>query len=153
MSIPDIPNSKKFSDFSNVANDRRSSQKSGMCLENRNSLNSPNLSLTISGCRQYWRFWFFISRQNIGWLGYTKTSDHLGFSWHMKTRPKLHFINLLKGNSFFIMIIKLFNFCACSFYRGHLEINTMRYGNHLEIISVIFIHKDNDTELCNFQIY
>lgn len=51
------------------------------------------------------------------------------------------------------MIITLFNICACSFYRGHLEINIMRYGNHLEIHFINFIHKNNDTELCNFQIY
>ena len=28
----------------------------------------------------------------------------------------------------------------------------MRYGNHLEIPFSNFIHKNNDTELCNFQI-
>ena len=58
----------------------------------------------------------------------------------------------LRIKSNLIFFDKLFNInCVCSFYRGPLEINIMRYGNHLEMCFSNFIHKNNHTELCNFE--
>ena len=72
--------------FSFVGNDRRPSQKSGTCRENRNALDSPDLSPSIPDDRGYLRFRVFISRQNLGQSGNSKIPDRLGFSRHMKTR-------------------------------------------------------------------
>ena len=49
--------------FSFVGNDRRPSQKSGTRWENRNALESPDLSPSIPDDRGYLRFRVFISRQ------------------------------------------------------------------------------------------
>ena len=73
--------------FSFVGNDRRPSQKSGTCRENRNALDPPDLSPSILNDREYMRFRVF-SGQNLGQSGNSKIPDCLGFSRHMKTRLK-----------------------------------------------------------------
>ena len=73
--------------FSFVGNDRRPSQKSGTCRENRNALDSPDLSPSILNDQGYIRFRVF-SGQNLGQSGNSKTPDRLGFFRHMKTRLK-----------------------------------------------------------------
>ena len=74
--------------FSFVESDRWPSQKSGMCQENRNTLNSLELFQTIpDNCGYLW-FWVFIRQQNLWKSGNNKIPDRLGFSQHMKTRLK-----------------------------------------------------------------
>ena len=73
--------------FSFVGNDRRPSQKSGTCRENRNALDSPDLSPSILNDQGYMRFRVF-SGQNLGQSGNSEISDRLGSSRHMKTRLK-----------------------------------------------------------------
>ena len=51
--------------FSFVESDRWPSQKSGMCQENRNTLNSLELFQTIPGNWGYLWFWVFIRQQNL----------------------------------------------------------------------------------------
>ena len=79
------PRRYKF-EFSFVENGRRPLQKSGKRRENRNTHNSPDLSLSIPDDRGYLRFQVFISRQNLGQSGNNKIPDRLEFSRHMKTR-------------------------------------------------------------------
>ena len=74
--------------FSFVESDRWPSQKSGMCQENRNTLNSLELFQTIPGNWGYLWFWVFIRQQNLWKSGNNKIPDRLGFSQHMKTRLK-----------------------------------------------------------------
>ena len=82
------PGRYKF-EFSFVGNDRRPSQKSRTCRENRNASDSPDLSPFITDDRGYLGFRVFISRQNLGRSGNSKNPDRLGFSRHMKTRLKV----------------------------------------------------------------
>ena len=74
--------------FSFVESDRWPSQKSGMCQENRNTLNSLELFQTIPGNWGYLWFWVFIRQQNLWKSGNNKIPDRLGFSQHKKTRLK-----------------------------------------------------------------
>ena len=90
------PRCYKF-EFSFVENDRPPSQKSGMHLENRNTPDSPDLSLFTPDDRGYLLFRVFISRQNLGQSGNNKIPDHLGFSRHMKTRLQAPPCSLLLG--------------------------------------------------------
>ena len=76
-------------EFSFVGNDRRPSQKSGTHRENRNAPDFPDLSPFIPDDRGYLRFRVFISRQNLGRSGNSTIPDRLGFSRHVKTRPRL----------------------------------------------------------------
>ena len=62
-------------EFSFVGNDRRPSQKSGTCRENRNAPDFSDLSPTIPDDRGYLRFWVFISRQNLGQSRSSKIPD------------------------------------------------------------------------------
>ena len=79
------PGRYKF-EFSLAGNDRRPPQKSGMCRENRNAPDSPDLSPFIPVDRGYLRFRVFSSRQNLGRSGNSKIPEGMGFSRHMKTR-------------------------------------------------------------------
>ena len=65
----------------------RPSQKSGTCRENRNALDSPDLSPSILNDWGYMRFRVF-GGQNLGQSGNSKIPDRLVFSRHMKTRLK-----------------------------------------------------------------
>ena len=69
-----------------VGNDRRPSQKSGTCRENRNAADFPNLFATIPDDGGCLRFPVFISRESLGRSGNSEISDRLGFSRHVKTR-------------------------------------------------------------------
>ena len=68
---------------------QRRSQKYGTRRENRNAFYFPDSSPTIPDYRGCLRFMVFISRQNLGWSGNCEIPDRLGFSRHMKTRPKV----------------------------------------------------------------
>ena len=63
-------------EFSYVSNDRRPSQKSGTCCENRNSPNFPGLSATILD----------VSWESLGRSGNSEIPDRLIFSQHMAKR-------------------------------------------------------------------
>ena len=79
--VPDRTNLNKF-----VQNDHWSLQKSGMCRENINVPDSPDVSPIIPDKWGYLRFRVFFSWQNLGRPGNKKIPDCLGFFWHMKTR-------------------------------------------------------------------
>ena len=98
------PRRYKF-EFSFVGNDRRPSQKSGTRRENRNAPDSPDLSSSIPDDRGYLLSQVFISRQDLGQSGNGKIPDRLGFSRHMKTKPRTEAMR----RTFFYSTIKELN--------------------------------------------
>ena len=102
--------------FSFVGNDRRPSQKSGTRWENRNALESPDLSPSIPDDRGYLRFRVFISRQNLGQSESSKIPDRLGFSRHMKTRlTKKETLHV--KHTFYFFAVVLHNYNAWNFWK------------------------------------
>ena len=98
------PRRNKF-EFSFVGNDCRPSQKSGTRRENRNVPDSPDLSSSIPDDRGYLLSQVFISRQDLGQSGNGKIPDRLGFSRHMKTKPRTEAMR----RTFFYSTIKELN--------------------------------------------
>ena len=92
-------------ELSFVGNDRRPSQKSGTRRENRNVPDSPDLSSSIPDDRGYLLSQVFISRQDLGQSGNGKIPDRLGFSRHMKTKPRTEAMR----RTFFYSTIKELN--------------------------------------------
>ena len=98
------PRRNKF-EFSFVGNDCRPSQKSGTRRENRDAPDSPDLSSSIPDDRGYLLSQVFISRQDLGQSGNGKIPDRLGFSRHMKTKPRTEAMR----RTFFYSTIKELN--------------------------------------------